>query len=182
MICSKRTFATSPTLFYIAVLTSKAWFNRRSTNFQREWATKFSTTLISYHLYSLRTSLGHELGVMTLIFAASNSWGLKSWNRKTEKNRLNRCTLGVPQSETVRFQNKTFITLNCYNYWFSDERSLIVYVIKNWDPKNSNHDKKILSWMSIPHYGHLKKSWFWRFFLHLLWNLGTFYRIFCLIS
>ena len=31
----------------------------------------------------------------------------------SRKNRMKICTLGGPQSETVRFENKTFITLNC---------------------------------------------------------------------
>ena len=36
------------------------------------------------------------------------------------------------------------ITLNYNKYWFLGDRSLIVSVIKNWDPKNFN-DKKSLS-------------------------------------
>ena len=56
-----------------------------------------------------------------------------------EKNRMKSCTLGDPQSETVRFENKIFITLNGNNYWFLNDRSFIVSAIKI-ELKNFNHD------------------------------------------
>ena len=50
-------------------------------------------------------------------------------------------------------------TFDCINYWFLNDRSLIVFVIENLDLENLNHDKKktILEFFTS-HYGHLKKA------------------------
>ena len=72
-----------------------------------------------------------------------NSLGSVHVKYVSRKNRMKSCTLGVvPQSETVRFENKIFIILDCNNYWFLHDRSLTVFVIKNWDLQNFSHDKK----------------------------------------
>ena len=87
---------------------------------------------------------------------------------------------GGPQSETVRFKNKTFIALNCKNYWFLNDKSLIVSVIENWDPKNFHHDKKTVSELSSPHNGHLKKAMLSRVLYFLEKKTETSFRTFFL--
>ena len=53
---------------------------------------------------------GHELGVIVLIFGASDSCGPFTQNILPGKNRMKNCPLEGPQSGTVRFEKKYFLS------------------------------------------------------------------------
>ena len=50
------------------------------------------------------TPPGHELEVMVTVFEVSDSSGLFTQNIFVGKSSQKNCTLGVPQSETVRYR------------------------------------------------------------------------------
>ena len=110
---------------------------------------KYFDRLLAAILHSVAWLL-HEREVKVLILDVFDSWSLFykiSFSKKSHEN----CSLGSPKF-TVRLksrENKIVITLNCNNYWISNDKSLIISAIKK-NLKNINHDKKFTSKIVYP--------------------------------
>ena len=68
------------------------------------------------------------------------------------------------RKKTVLIDNQ--ITLDCSNYWFSDDGNLVNSAFQNLDLKNHIRDERILFKNCLPPVTVIpKKQWFWHFFL-----------------
>ena len=79
--------------------------------------------------FSCLHPLGHELGVVVLIFGVSKSWSFFHVKYLSQKS-YEKLYPGGPQSETVRFEKNPFVTLNCNISWFLNDRNKIFLLLK----------------------------------------------------
>ena len=109
--------------------------------------------------------MGHELGVMILIFGVSDRWAFFTYNIFPGKSYKTICPgreRGSPKWD--RITKNTVFTLNCNISWFLNDKRHF-FVIKNRDSENfGNYWNFYFANCLPPITATSKTPWFWRFF------------------